>query len=162
MAKPLTDHERQAITDLLTANPDLACNEIARRTGRSPDTISRIARQIGHRFGRTSVARAREARSAYSAERRALLAARATERAEELLGAMGEPYTAFSFGGRDNVYSEHVLDVPPVEVRRQIAQAVRDLVRTVLDIDRHDNRADAGNADVDRWLVHVMGIAADG
>lgn len=155
MAKPLTDTERERIADLCRQGK--TCTAIAREVGRSPDTISRIARQIGHRFGHTNAARAREARSAYSAERRAELAARFTEEAERLLDQMHQPHLAFNFGGKDNDYNERTLPEPPVEAKRMLMQAAREAIRTVLDIDRHDNRADHGASVVDDWLRSVIG-----
>lgn len=42
------------------------------------------------------------------------------QRAEEALDDLDKPYIVFSFGGRDNVYNEHELKRPPVEVRRNV------------------------------------------
>lgn len=155
MAKPLTDDERERILELIRAGK--GCAEIAREVGRAVDTVSRIAKTIGHQFGKTNLARAHDARSAYSAERRAAIAARATERAEQMLERWEQPYLVFNFGGRDNDYNEHELVEPPVEAKRAMAQTFRDLMRTVLDIDRHDNRADEGLAAVDEWLRGMLG-----
>jgi len=41
-----------------------------------------------------------------------------------------------------------------------MVQSVRDLVRTVLDIDRHDNRHEDGLSAVDQWLRGIMGDEA--
>lgn len=158
MAKPLTDAERQHILDLIQSGK--GCAEIASEVGRAPDTVSRLAKSIGWTFGVTNLARAHEARSAYSAERRAVVAARAQERAEELLEKMSGRYLVFNFGGKENTYAEHELDEPPIEAIRQMAQAFRDLQRTVLDIDRHDNRQDEGVSAVDAWLRDLVGGAA--
>jgi transposase len=155
VAKPLTDDERQQIIDL--CEQGRSCRDIAAQVGRSHDTVSRIAKEIGHRFGRTNLSRAQEARSAYSAEKRAELAARATERAQEVLERMSGPYLVFNFGGRDNTYEEHTLEEPPTEAVRAMAQTFRDLMRTVLDVDRHDNRNDEGLAAVDQWLRDIVG-----
>lgn len=155
MAKPLDDDERQRIVQLIESGK--GCAETAKLVGRSPDTVSRIARSIGWTFGVTNLARAHEARSAYSQDRRAQIAARATERAEEMLEKMSGAYLVFNFGGRDNTYEEHTLDAPPTEAQRAMAQTFRDLMRTVLDIDRHDNRADEGLSAVDEWLRGIVG-----
>ena len=42
------------------------------------------------------------------------------QRAEEALDDLDKPYIVFSFGGRDNVYREHELKRPPVEVKRNV------------------------------------------
>jgi len=150
VAKPLTDDEREHIEALLATGK--SARDIATEIGRSPDTISRIARSIGHSFGRTNLDSAREARSAYCAERRALIAARLTEEAEKLLDQLHEPHLAFNFGGKENSYNEHLLGEPPIEGKRALIQSAREAVRTVLDIDKHDRKADEGLSDVDAWL----------
>lgn len=155
MAAPLSDNERERIIQL--CHQGHPCNTIAQKVGRSPDTVSRIARSIGHRFGYTNAARAREARSAFSAERRAQLAARATEEAEKLLDELHGEFLVFNFGGRDNTYEEHTLDEPPVDAKRAMVQSFRELMRTVIDVDRHDNKADEGLAAVDQWLRSITG-----
>jgi hypothetical protein len=155
VAKPLTADERADIIALL--GEGLSANEIARRTRRSTSTVSGIAKTIGHRFGQSNVAHAHEARSAYSAERRAELAARATVEAERLLDRMSGSYVVFNFGGRDNTYEEHTFTEPPVDAMLNLMRAFREAMRTVLDIDRHDNRNDEGLAAVDQWLRDIAG-----
>lgn len=157
MATPISDDERNHIIDLI--NQGLTRNQIAETSGRGQATITRIAASIGHNFlaaadqrTQTSLTRAHEARSAYSAERRALIAARLTVEAERLLDQLHEEHLAFNFGGKDNTYEEHRLVEPPVDAKRQLVQAAREAMRTVLDIDRHDNRQEEGLAAVDEWL----------
>lgn len=160
MAAPLTDDERQRIVDL--CGQGLSCAAVAKQVGRSPDTVSRVARAAGHRFGHTNAARARETRSAYCAERRAAIAARITEEVEAMLDDLHGEFLVHNFGGKDNTYAEHTLDEPPVEAKRAIIQAVREGMRTVLDISRHDEKADEGASDVDDWLRHQMGPSVQG
>lgn len=158
VAKPLTDHERQEILDLLASGK--SCRQIAAEVGRSNDTVSRIAASVGHSFGQSNLARAHEARSAYSAERRALLAARFTEAAEKLLAQLEQPHVAFSFGGKENTYAEHTFDEPDAATKFTLVRGAREAMRTVLDIDRHDNRAEDGLAAVDAWLRDMLGEAS--
>lgn len=164
-ATPLTDDERDRIIELIRSG--LSRRTIAKETGRSTTTITRVAAEIGHDWlsaadarTQSSLARAHEARSAFSAERRAELAATATLRAQEMLEGWAKPYLVFNFGGKDNDYNEHTLDEPPIEAKRAMAQTFRDLMRTVIEIDRHDNRADEGIAAVDQWLRDMLGEAA--
>ena len=157
MAAKLTDDERQAIIDLIESGK--SARDVARESGRSAQTVSNIARSIGWEFGRKNTAHAREARKAYGAEARAALAARLGEEAERLLDQLHEPYLVFNFGGSDNVYREHLLTEPPIGEKRAIIQAATTAMRTVLDIDRHDNRADSGASAVDDWLRSVIGSA---
>lgn len=157
MPARLPDHEREHIADLIRSGK--SCSAVAKDVGRSPDTVSRIAREIGWHFGDTNLAHAHEARSAYSAERRATIAAKATERAQQLLDEFEGEYLVFNFGGKENTYNEHTLPSPPIEARRQMAAAFRDLMRTVLEVDKHDNRNDEGLAAVDAWLRDIVGAA---
>lgn len=39
-------------------------------------------------------------------------------RAEKMLDHLDGPYLVYAFGGKENTYSEHELDRPPVEVQR--------------------------------------------
>jgi dsDNA-specific endonuclease/ATPase MutS2 len=158
MPAPITDEQRQQVIDLCHAGKSR--NAIAAEAGVSPSTVTKVAKEIGHRFAQSNLAHAHEARSAYSAERRAEIAARLTVEVEQLLDQLHGEYLVFNFGGRDNTYEEHELVEPPVEAKRMLIQAAREGMRTVLDIDRHDNRNDEGLAAVDRWLQDIVGGAA--
>ena len=157
MAKPLSQEERDEIIELLPTGK--SAREIAALTGRSKDTVSKIALSVGHVFGGKNMERAHAARSAYCAERRALIAAQLTERAEALLAEMDKPFIAFSFGGKDNDYNEHRFEAPPVDAKFTLIRAAREAVLTVLDIDRHDNRNDENLSAVDEWLRSIVGDA---
>lgn len=76
---------------------------------------------------------------------------------EKLVSELEGEYLVFNFGGRDNTYAEHLLAAPPVEAKRALMATVRDAMRTVLDIDRHDNRNEEGLAAVDSWLRDIVG-----
>ena len=155
MAKPLTDDERARIVDLLGQGH--SANQIAKQVGRSVDTISRIAKTIGHQFGQTNLAHAHEARSAYSAERRATIAARLTEEAEKLLDEMHGKYKVHNFGGKDNTFNEKTLDEPPTEAKFTMVRAVGQAMKTVLEIDKHDNRDSENLSGFDAWWAAMMG-----
>lgn len=158
MATPVTDTERSEIADLIRSG--LSYIEVARQTNRSTGLVGKIAKEIGWTGDQSRLARvqvANENRSAYCAERRAKIAARLTEEAEALLDDLHGDFLVFNFGGKDNDYNEHTLSEPPVEAKRQLIQAAREALRTVLDIDRHDNRAEDGLAAVDQWLRGLVG-----
>lgn len=154
----LSDAERQRIVRLIGEGKSR--NEIAGIVGRSYGTITNVARSVGHTFGAANLKHAHQARSSYSAERRAEIASTATQRAAELLEKFEGRYKVFNFGGKENTFAEHELDAPPVEAMRQMSAAFRDLMRTVLDIDRHDNRQEDGLAAVDEWLRDIVGSAS--
>lgn len=155
MAKRLTDKEKQRIRELCEAGE--SCNDIAKMLKRSSDSISRVAKEIGHRFGHSNLARAHESRTAYCAERRASIAAKFQEVAEKLLDEIEGEYLVYNFGGRDNTYEEHLLPSPPVEAKRQLVQAAREAIRTVIDIDKHDNRDAENTSEVAAWLAMMRG-----
>lgn len=161
-ASKLTDNERAEIARLLENG--LSRAQIARATGRSQGSIDRVAKAIGHRADQSTAMRTRranEARKSYSAERRAVLAAKACEAAEKLLDELDEPYTVFSFGGRDNTFTSEVLPGAPADVRRIAVQSSRDALRTALEVDRHDNREGEQLAAVDQWLRSLVGESVD-
>lgn len=155
MPAKISDAERQAIVDLLPSGMSAA--KIAKQVGRSIQTVSRIAQAEGHRWGDTNLAHAHEARSAYSAERRAEIAARFTEECDRLLDELHGEYLVFNFGGKDNTFEERTLVEPPTEAKRQLIQAAREAMRTVLDIDRHDNKGDTVGSAFDAFLERMMG-----
>ena len=99
---------------------DLSVRAIAERLGVSRSTVSRWAKEDGLRFDRERTAQAVAAHSIDLAAGRQRLAEKMLAAAEGMLDQLNKPYTVYSFGGRDNVYSEHTLDQPPVEAKRNI------------------------------------------
>lgn len=162
---PVTDQERERIVALIRSG--LKRNDIVEQTGRGGATITRIAKSIGWDWmsiadarTQTTLARAHEARSAYSAERRAVIAATFTERAEQLLADMEREFVAFNFGGKDNTYAEHAMDRPPVDARFTMVRAAREAMRTVLEIDRHDQvTSGEGKSMIERLVEGLAQVA---
>lgn len=152
MAPKLTDAERTHIIEL--CEQGLSRNDIATKVGRSPDSISRVAHSIGHRFGQTNLAAAHEARSSYCAEVRGEVARAAIERAKRLLAEFEEVQPVVSGSADGPVVVRVELDARGQKDR---AQAMSTLVRTVLDIDKHDNAGDQDTAAVDAWLAAMTG-----
>lgn len=153
MAKALTEDERRAIVDLLPTGK--SCRQIAAEVGRSTQTVSLIARDVGHQFGQVNAARAREAKASYDQQARAEIAKGAAERARKLLDAFE--------GQQAHVTSMGEVVMAPLDAKgeKDRAQAVQLLTRTVLDIDRHDTRSDEGKAKglLER-LVEGLGAAS--
>lgn len=135
----VTDQEREAITAALKTGK--SCREIASEFNRSADTISRIARDNGHLFGRTNVSNARAANLAYGAERRAQVRLRTVEVIEQTIGRFNEPTLVFSFGGKNNDYNEHLLDRPDARTMRDLGQTIATLWRVVREIDAAEAQA---------------------
>lgn len=96
----------------------LSASAIARELGVSKSSVSKWAKQDGLTFDRTQTAQAVAAHTIDLAAGRQRLAEKMLHRAEQLLDSLDGSYLVYSFGGRDNTYSEHTLDKPPVEVIR--------------------------------------------
>lgn len=96
----------------------LSASAIARKLGVHASTVSRWAKAEGLSFDRSKTAEATAAKSIDLAAARTRLAEKMAARAEQLLDSLDGTYLVYSFGGRDNTYSEHTLDKPPVEVVR--------------------------------------------
>lgn len=92
--------------------------DIAEELGVSKSTVSRWAKEEGLEFNRARTAQAVAAHTIDLAAGRQRLAEKMLHRAEQLLDSLDGTYLVYSFGGRDNTYSEHTLDKPPVEVIR--------------------------------------------
>jgi hypothetical protein len=78
-------------------------NEISREVGIGLATVSRIVKQAGLSFDRSRVAAATEARTIDNRARRSELAGELLTKAQQMLAMMDGPFTAFAFGGRDNL-----------------------------------------------------------
>lgn len=159
-APRLTDAERERIATLLLEGKSYGA--IAKDTGRSVGAISRVAKSLGHTASGASAVRtekAREARKAFSAERRAEQMEALSAEFDRLLGDMRTETKVFNFGGKDNTFRSKVLTEPPTDAKRALMQSARDAMRTMLDVDRHDNKADDGASAVDAWLREIVGEA---
>lgn len=164
MAAPLSDEQRQQVIDLINAGHSR--NQVAKRSGRGTSTVTRIAAELGHDWlaqsdARTqaSLTRAHAASSAYSAEHRATSAARNQELIRQIQDRFfDDQERALTVGTGEGTSSVKKFSLA-VDQRAMAdaAKAIHTLQRTVLDIDRHDNRADQGASDVDDWLRHQMG-----
>lgn len=98
----------------------LSCNAIARETGISPTSVSNICKENGLSFGRTQTKRATEAKQADLAALHTDLALKMVQAAHVTMDGYDSPYLVYNFGGADNTYAEHELEVPPAEVRRNM------------------------------------------
>lgn len=98
----------------------LSASAIARELGVAKSTISRWAKADGLSFDRSKTAEATAAKTIDLAAGRTRLAEKMLAESEAMLDSINNPYRVYSFGGRDNVYTEKVLDSAPVEVRRNV------------------------------------------
>jgi len=98
----------------------LSTRAIAAELGVHQSTVSKWAKQEGLTFDRAQVAKAVAARQVDLAAKRQELAGRMLLAVEAMFDKLDEPYLVYSFGGRDNTYSEHLLESPPIEVSRHV------------------------------------------
>jgi hypothetical protein len=85
----VSEQERASIIAALGTGK--SCNQLAREFERSPDTVSRIARDAGHVFGHTNTENANEARRRYGRDERLATIAEFIDKARELLKDMDGP-----------------------------------------------------------------------
>lgn len=118
---PVSDRERKQIIEAIKAG--MSCYQIAKDFERAPATISKLANKEGlsHHFGVSlPLQKAHKASLQSMAESRAFLAERFLNEAHSMLDKLHEPHTAYSFGGKDNVYNEHVFDEPPPNEKKHL------------------------------------------
>lgn len=130
MGRPITDEDRAAVRRLHAQGKSR--NDIARAIGRSPSTVSKIAKQFdppltfdrGHEVEAATIAR-----KADLAARRAEMAERLHDAAERELGKLTAPTLYFEWGGKDHRYAEKWQDEPTPADRR----AIMGVISTALD-----------------------------
>lgn len=66
-------------------------------------------------------------------------------------------YKVHNFGGKDNTFNEKTLDEPPTEAKFTMVRAVGQAMKTVLEIDKHDNRDSENLSGFDAWWAAMMG-----
>ena len=149
---PVTPAERKRIVALLREGKSY--RTIRKTIRRANATISKIAQEEGIDFdarSKAQVAKATEARKAFSAEWRAAFCERLAADIERMRCQFSEPTVISNFGGRDNVYNEHEVSEPPIESKRHLSFSIAQLMKTMLEVDRHDNRVSDTSA-VEMWL----------
>ena len=135
--RPVTDQDREQVRALHAQG--LSRNEIARQTGRSGRTVSRIAVELGLSFDRApQVAAATEARKEDAKARRAALALALLDDAERLREQLWQPATVFNFGGRDNTFEQADLPEPDAAAKLKLMQAVGVAVDRSVKLDEYD------------------------
>lgn len=127
-ARPLTAKDRAAVKRL--HGKGMSRNDIARKIGRAPATVSKIAAELGLSFDRAAeVQAATNVRKADLAARRAAFAERLQDAAEHELGKMRKPTLYWEWGGKEHTYAEKWADEPTPADRR----AIMSIIATALD-----------------------------
>lgn len=120
--RPVESEKREEVIALF--DQGLSRNEIARRVAISGATVSKICAEEGREFDRSKTALAVRAHQIDLAEARVLLAKKIAVRADELLEDMDAPMLVHNFGGRENTFTEELIDSPSVEARQRMMTAV--------------------------------------
>jgi Helix-turn-helix domain len=150
-APPVTDAERARIREL--HGQGLNCSQIAAELGRGKATVTRHCQEMGLSFDRAKTEAATSAKVADNAARRAEISRRFLEKSAELLDQMGEPHTAFNFGGKDNTYEEHTFERPPVDALKTLMHAAAQAFDKHLAQDKHDSADDQAAAEAAKSVL---------
>ncbi|MYY08817.1 helix-turn-helix domain-containing protein [Streptomyces sp. SID4919] len=123
MARPVTAADRRRVRELHAAGKTR--NAIAKTLGRSPSTVSNIAREQGLTFDRAAeVATATAVRKADLAARRTAFADRLQDIAEREADKMTTPTLYWEWGGSSHTYAEKLADEPTPADRRAIMSTI--------------------------------------
>lgn len=114
----ITGEQRNLVLELHERG--ISRNEIARKVGISPGSVTNICRAAGRAFDRSATKDATRAHTADLAEARLNLAHRIDKAANDMLDMLGKPFTVYNFGGKDNTFNSAELDQPPVDAQRTI------------------------------------------
>jgi hypothetical protein len=150
----MSSAEKRKLSDLHAEGK--SAYRIAKDLGRSRATVTKHAAEMGLSFAREQTAAATSARVADLAAFRAAEAEALARDAQRLREQLWQPYTAWSIGGRENVYTEHQLDKPDVRSQRDIILAAK----AAHEISIKLTEATAGRGDADAAsLLHQLGEA---
>jgi hypothetical protein len=121
----VTDTERTKIIAAIKAGD--SSRTIAKRFGRSTNTIAKISKAAGVPFSRPGIETATRIRKLDNAARRAILEAGMLDDAIRLRAELFAPTTIHNFGGRDNTYASENIPQPTITGKRELASAIRTL-----------------------------------
>lgn len=153
MPRPLPDRKRAAILADIEAGQK-SRNQIARDHGVSVSTVTKLAPPGS--FDRSLTKRATEAKVADMKAWRAETSRRFLEEANKALDRLGAPYTVHAFAGKDGLYREHQLDLPPAGELRNLMTAAAVAFDKHLAADRHDAGGNVGE------VASLLGTLFDG
>ncbi len=154
---PLSKDPKFIARAMRLARKGLSCREVAKKLGVSRTMISRIARQEGHTWGAVNTVQANKAREAYNSERRSAQILVLAGRLDDISERMTAPTTVFSFGGRDNVYTEHRFDKPDSRTLFDLARAQTAIATTMKSLHSFDSAGPENLTDVQRYLAAQKG-----
>lgn len=156
--EPVTDSERMQIK--LLHGQGMSATAIGKRIGRPVKTVTRIAADYGMFFDRQNTQAATAAAAADMKARRARIAQRLLNEAEEALDDLHRVYNAFAFAGKDGEFAQHlVMPVPQDKANlSRAASILLDQHRKLADFDS-DTGADQARSML-AGLSEALGVAA--
>ncbi|MCU1408477.1 MAG: hypothetical protein JWM23_557 [Microbacteriaceae bacterium] len=129
------------------------CNAIAKQLGVAPSTISRWAKEEDLAFDRSQTSLAVRAHAIDMAESRMLLTQKMLVAGHEALDSLDEPFTVYSFGGAENVFSSHTFDSAPIDARKTAVMIAKEGVMAAAKaLEKSTDGLDAAMNLVDRIL----------
>lgn len=158
----ITDADRDRVRELHAQGKTR--NDIAKDIGRSPSTVSKIARGLGLAFDRSATAAATAAKQRDNKARRADIVARLYDRAEHVLDRLAAD--AYSFTATSvNGIETRVLDHVPAQDERHLSGALSGYLSAAERVEKidADSHAEAARSMLGN-LAEALGIkaAADG
>lgn len=154
MASKWSDSDSEWLTELHAAGKSL--HSISKDMGRSKDTVSRYAKELGLSFNRSATAKAAEAVHVDNKAKRATLESRLLDEAAKMLDQMWQPAIVYSFGGSENTYEEHELERPDFAAQKAIVQTASTAIQASSRL--HDMNSDRKDLpSVDAWLAAMLG-----
>ncbi len=139
MPPRLPDDKRAAILADIRSGI-LGNRRIADKHEVAPSTVSRLAAEAGivGAFERSQTKNATEAVIADSRALRAATARRLIAKANDLLDQMDQPHIVFNIGGKDNIYTEQLMDRPPTGDLRNLMVTAATAIDKHIVLERHD------------------------
>jgi hypothetical protein len=151
---PVQPEERERVRQLHAEGRSR--NEIARELGRGVATVTRIAQASGLKFDREQTKAATTAAVADNKAIRTATSRRFLDEANKALDRLSAEYLVHAFGGKDNDYNEHTLQLPPAGETRNLMTAAAVAFDKHLAADKHD--ADTGTEGA-RSVLGALGEA---
>lgn len=143
-AEPITEADRAKFAELHSRG--LGRNAIAAELGRSPSTVTKLARAAGVTFDRAATAAATAAKQADNRALRAELERGLLLDAQRMRAALFAPVTVYAFGGKDNDYNEHELAELDVKGKRELTAALGQCITSSLALAKVDQDAGVDHA----------------
>ncbi len=153
--QPITLKER---TEILRLHAEgVSRNQIAKKLAVGPVSVTRVVTAAGRTFDRSGeLAMQTAIVKQTNAEKRAEIARLLLEKSRKWVEATDSPMELYSFGGKDNEFNSQVVQTPPAQAIRDLAQATSVALKTVLESEKFDNKDEASE---EKTLLAQLGAA---